>query len=130
MMKKFSFALIFALLLSGVAFAQGPTGPVVSEIAISERVEHLVPVIMSNTFPLSVDHLYCYTKIIGATKGDTIIHRWKVNGKAVRDQELQVAGPTWRTFSYKNLNGQTGNWTVDVIYNGKVLKSKSFVVKE
>jgi hypothetical protein len=122
---RFVFLTIFALLVSGAVYAT----PNVPEIVVSSGVVNRVPVNVSNIYQLSIAHLYCYTKIVGAVNGDVIVHRWRVNGKIDRDIELQIGGSPWRTFSYKNLNGQKGSWTVEVMYKGEVLKTKAFVIK-
>ncbi len=73
------------------------------------------------------DRVFYFTDVRGMT-GETLIHRWELNGKVVVEVALAIGGPRWRTYSIKQLDRSTlGDWTVSAIdASGRVLSSDGF----
>jgi hypothetical protein len=124
-MKKILIALSFFLfVLVGKIYALE-----LSEIAIAQSVQDRIQHGIADSFPVSVEKLYCYTKLSGGKEGDIIIHRWKKDGIVIREFQLKIGGPTWRTYSCKWLNGMRGKWSVEIICGNKVLRTKNITIQ-
>ncbi len=73
------------------------------------------------------DRVFYFTDVRGMT-GETLIHRWELNGAVVVEVALAIGGPRWRTYSTKQLDPSAlGDWTVSAIdASGRVLSSDGF----
>ncbi len=73
------------------------------------------------------DRIFYFTDVRGMM-GETLIHRWELNGEVVVEVALAIGGPRWRTFSTKQLDpGTLGDWTVSAVdASGRVLSSDGF----
>ncbi len=111
------------------AAAQG-TGPVVTEAAVGTSVVDRQIQGAAETFPATVGTLYCFTKIGQTQAGATIEHVWYHGDEEVARKELSIGGSPWRTWTSKVIPAEaTGDWRVDIMADGKVLKSISFKVQ-
>ena len=74
--------------------------------------------------------VWFWTRIEGATPGETIHHVWLREGEEVASVPLMVGGATWRTQSSKNLQpGSAGDWVVEARDGGgNVLARRAFQV--
>lgn len=65
--------------------------------------------------PQRYDNLFFFTELHGAA-GETLIHRWLLDGAIQAEIRLQVGGNRWRTWSRKNIAGaHQGHWTVELV---------------
>lgn len=133
MARKFTALLLFALLaLAPLAQAQEGAALQVEEMEFATGIENRVPVGVAASFAVTVGKIYCYTKIVGAAEPTTVSHAWYFNGEEMAKVELAVNGPSWRTWSSKEMEGTgAGAWRVDVVSAaGDVLASKEFTVTQ
>jgi hypothetical protein len=127
-----------ALALSSAAASRGlaqqaagqDTGLVVTEAAVGTSVADRQLQGPADSFPATVGTLYCFTKIGQTQAGATIEHVWYHGDVEVGRKQLNIGGSPWRTWSSKVIPADaTGDWRVDVLAEGKVLKSVSFKVQ-
>jgi hypothetical protein len=73
------------------------------------------------------DRIFYFTDVRGM-QGETLIHRWELNGEVVIEVSLVIGGDRWRTYSTKQLDPSAlGDWTVSAIdASGRVLSSDGF----
>lgn len=100
----------------------------VSEIAITTQVSERTPVDAIQAYPATVERLFCFSRITGATGDVSIVHVWYLHGVEMSRIELPVRSSDWRTWSSKTIfPGSAGEWKVDVLDGeGTLLKSVSF----
>ncbi len=122
--------------LAGVAPAQAAEGEAsrltVPDAAICTEVKDREPSGTATQFLSSVGRLYCFTRIAGAAEPTHVTHVWFHDDKEVHRVDLQVGGPSWRTWSYKTIPpGWTGSWRVDVQdAGGEVIFSIPFTISD
>lgn len=94
--------------------------------------EPLDPYDPENPFDVTVEKLFCWTKIIGAQEPIEITHVWYWGETERAKIVLEIAGSNWRTWSSKIIQPhEMGDWHVDVVGpDGEVLKTLEFAVKE
>ena len=124
-----------AMVLSGLAAAgtavaqEAESGPTV-EASIGTAVQDRALQGAAESFPASVGTVYCYTKIGKTHSGDSVEHVWYHGDQEVGRVKLNIGASPWRTWSSKVVPPEaTGDWRVDVVREGKVLKSVSFKVE-
>ena len=102
----------------------------VAQAAICTAVEEREPVGVAESFPASIDRLYCFTDLRGA-EGETVVHAWIHEGTTRARVELTARADRWRTWSSKQiLPAWTGQWEVKVLTaEGAVLHTSSFTVE-
>lgn len=106
------------------------TGPVVTEAAVGTSVAERQLQGAADSFPATVGTLYCFTKIGQTQAGATVEHVWYHGDVEVGRKQLNIGGSPWRTWSTKLIPADaTGDWRVDVVADGKVLKSVPFKVQ-
>lgn len=98
--------------------------------AVCRNVVQHEPVGVDTSFPMSVDRLYCFTKVTGAAKPTEITHIWYHGAKERARVSLAVRSASWRTYSSKLImSNEVGEWHVDVVdAEGNFLASLPFVV--
>ncbi len=71
--------------------------------------------------------IYFFTELRDM-KGQTVTHRWKLDGKVMGEVPIRIGGPRWRVHSSKWLDpGWLGRWTASVVDSrGRTLASSSF----
>jgi hypothetical protein len=106
------------------------TGPVVTEAAVGTSVADRQLQGAADSFPATVGTLYCFTRIGQTQAGAAIEHVWYHGDVEVGRKQLNIGGSPWRTWSSKLIPADaTGDWRVDVVADGKVIKSVSFKVQ-
>jgi hypothetical protein len=102
----------------------------VSEAVITTQVIDRAPVDAIQTYPASVERLFCFTRVTGAPANTSITHVWYLRGVEMSRNELPVRSGDWRTWSQIMIfPGSAGGWKVDVLGpEGKLLKSISFTL--
>ncbi|MFA5517517.1 MAG: DUF2914 domain-containing protein, partial [Desulfuromonadales bacterium] len=82
------------------------------------------------TYPVNVDKIYCFTRLVGAEEDTTVTHVWYYGGEEMSRMTLPVRSSDWRTWSSKNILPEwTGDWRVEVLSaEGKLLMTLPFVL--
>ena len=98
---------------------------------VGTGVDNMEPVGVAETFPAATERVFCFIEAKNIPKDTEISLVWSLEGKEVRTINLPLkAGPRWRTWAYKNLAGQKGDWKVEIKdAGGKVLKEVQFKVE-
>lgn len=121
-----------------VSEAQAPSKPVsgspsVQEMVIATDVKKLKPLGVGESFPATVEKLFCFTRIAGmSAKAETKVHHfWFYGDRLVQVMVLPVKGFNWRTYSSRTIPPEwTGSWRVDITAeDGTLLKSVSFTIQ-
>ena len=123
-------ALGILVILRATALAEEPTFTA-AEAVVATGIENLTPVGISDTFPITVGKLYCFTRIKGARQDTTIKHLWFHGDRMVMEITLPIQSLNWRTYSTKTITpSSSGSWRVDITTeNGTVLQSVPFTIK-
>jgi len=108
-----------------------PNEMVIARAVVGTGVENMEPVGAAETFPAATEKVYCFIEANNIPKDTEVSFVWSQGGKEVRKINLPLkAGPKWRTWAYKNLGGQKGEWKVEIKdAEGKVLKEIKFKVE-
>ncbi len=71
--------------------------------------------------------VFFYSELLGL-KGQTVRHRWSLEGKAMQEVAIEVTQPRQAAWSKSVMQPDwTGNWTVEVVDKaGKILKRSNF----
>ena len=99
----------------------------VTEAALGTGVENRVPVGTGDAFNEG-SRVYFFTWVVGGDAEDHVTHVWIREEEEKFRIDLNIGGPSWRTWSYKTMHpGSVGNWTVEARDGeGNVLESMSF----
>jgi len=100
-----------------------------ARLAVCEDVEDRVPVGEAESFE-GVRHLYCFSRVEGASTPTRVFHRWYVGDKMVNEIPINVKGPRWRCWSQKSIQPSwSGSCKVEVVTEGgDVLGTKNFTL--
>ncbi len=122
--------IIIVGLLSVGMFPAGAEELVVEQATISVDIADREPVDPGNSFPASVDRLYCFTKVAGAMSPTDVTHVWYFGDVERARISLAVAGSPWRTYSSKRLQpNEVGPWHVDILDGiGNTMETVSFSI--
>jgi hypothetical protein len=135
MLMVLPFVIITAYGISQTAFGQGPTKQnatfKVAKLVVATGVENREPVGVSETFPSSTEKVYSFLEAKDIAEDTEVTFVWYLGHKEMFKIDLPLKkGPKWRTYSYKNLRGQKGDWKVEVKDSaGSTVKSISFKVE-
>jgi hypothetical protein len=81
------------------------------------------------SFPAATEKVYCWLKVTGA-EGQTIKVKWYHNGEFMNDVDLDIKYASMRTYAYKTIYSNTGDWKVEVLSAaGEVLQAATFKVE-
>lgn len=129
---RFSFIVctITALIFSMAVPAQSADGLQVESAAICLNVVDREPVDSGNSFTVSVEKLFCFTKIVGAESPTEITHVWYYGDIERARISLTVGSNSWRTYSSKILQAhEIGTWRVEVLGpSGDILETVTFSI--
>jgi len=102
----------------------------VSEAVITTGVTDRRPVDAIQVYPATVEKLFCFTRVTGASEESSVVHVWYMDGEEMTRMVLPVRSENWRTWSAKTIfPGSAGEWRVDVLdKDGEVLESVSFTL--
>ncbi len=122
-MKKLSYIFLVLAMLTAIIFYQAVTikaqeaGSLeVAEAVICRDVVDREPIDVGDSFEVSVDKLYCFTKIIGAQEAIEIAHVWYYGDVEKARATLSVEASSWSTWSSHLIRPHDiGDWHVDVI---------------
>lgn len=104
---------------------------VVARFVVAKDVQDREPVDATDIFPSATDKVYCFLEAKDIIEETNVECVWYLNGTQMRVSSLTLSkGSRWRTYANKSINGQRGDWKVDLRdANGTVLKSVSFKVE-
>ena len=106
---------LVVMLVAGVP-ETGAQDSVVEQATISLGVTNREPVDPGNSFPATVDRLYCFTKIAAAVIPTDVTHVWYFGDTERARITLPVGGSSWRTYSSKRIQpNEVGPWHVDIL---------------
>lgn len=92
------------------------------------RVENKEPIDDLAELPADAQRVYFFSEL-HKLNGQTVTHRWELNGTPMGDSRFNVGGWRWRVWSVKTLDGRAGTWTVKVLNSvGEVVGEKSINV--
>jgi Protein of unknown function (DUF2914) len=147
-MKKYGgrshFCIIAAIVLGGTllqASAQEKAKPestsketsvlTIARLVVGTGVENLEPAGVAESFPTSTEKVYCFLEATNITQDTEVSFVWFHGQSELLKFNLPlVKGPKWRTFAFKNLYGQKGDWRVEIRdAEGKPLKEVKFKVE-
>lgn len=101
----------------------------VEAAAIATGVEDHAPVGVSDSFPYTIEKLYCYSKIVGAEADDYVEHRWYYGDTLMATVPLKLGGSNWRTYSSKRIiRTWQGEWRVEIVHAGEAIKTLKFTI--
>lgn len=103
----------------------------IGRLVVGTGVENLEPVGVAESFPASAEKVYCFLEAIDITQDTEVSFVWFHDQSELLKFNLPlVKGPRWRTFAFKNLYGQKGDWRVEIRdAEGKPLKEVKFRVE-
>ncbi|MDZ7682156.1 MAG: DUF2914 domain-containing protein [Fodinibius sp.] len=124
--------LITALLLLATLSVGNAQDLTVTTVDFATSISERSPVGVDTTFSATVGTVYCFSRVQGATDTTNIDHVWYYKDQEKARINLAVNTDDWRTWSSKKILEQwTGRWRVLIEdANGRVLDSKSFVIRE
>ncbi len=98
---------------------------------LTTGIVNMEPIDGATVFPASVEALYYFTEVVGASAPTEIVHTWYYRGREVAHIPLVVGSARWRTWSRKRiLSHWIGPWEVEAVdQEGKVLSSQTFDVR-
>lgn len=105
----------------------GIIGGSVSRSAFTEAVVNHEPKQHITDLSNTKQFLYYFTELKGMA-GQTVIHRWRLNGTTMADTKFNVGAPRWRVWSNITLKKEwLGRWEVEVIDEmGRIIHSSNF----
>lgn len=135
-MKKFRVAALAVLLsflavLPAIGFATGGTAFTVERLVIAESIKDREPVNVTEKLPASAENAVCFLEARGIAQDTDAVFVWYKNDQVVTRVRAPLSqGSRWRTYSSKKLNGQTGDWKVEVQdKDGNVVDTVNFTVE-
>ncbi len=110
---------------------EAATSFTVARLVVGTGVENREPVGVAETFPASTERVYCFLEATNIKENTSINFVWYLNNTEVAKVDLQLnQGIRWRTYSSKSINGQTGNWRIEIKdMVGNTVSSVSFKVE-
>lgn len=116
-------------LLAGPALAQNPAGNSgsVENATFTSGVTDGAPVDYRDSFDNTTQVVYYYAEVLDLP-GQTIKHRWKLDGKVMQEVSIPVQGRRQAVWSKIEMQPEwTGAWTVEVVNGrGEVIEVDSF----
>jgi hypothetical protein len=144
-MKKLIVSLMLISLFAGgsllTAYAQNESkqasatqeanGINITRLVVGTGVDNREPLGVAETFPSSTGKVICFLSARNITKDTEVTFVWILKGKELLKTNLVLkSGPQWRTRADKKLNGQKGDWKVEIRNAaGNVLKDVQFKVE-
>lgn len=119
--------LLCATVLARPATAQDQARGSVENATFTSNVADGAPVDFRQAFDTNTRIVYYYTEILDL-QGQTVIHRWKREGKLMQEVPIRVQRPRQAVWSKSTMQPDwTGNWTVEVVTaRGVVIETDNF----
>jgi hypothetical protein len=108
------------------ATAQGTTGSVMNS-TFTSAIDDGAPVDFRQGFDTNTPVVYYFTEILDL-HGQTVIHRWKLEGKVMQEVPIAVKRSRQAVWSKSTMQPDwTGNWIVEVVNaRGEVIEMDNF----
>jgi hypothetical protein len=108
------------------AAGQGTAGSV-ARATFTSAIDDGAPSDYRQEFDTNTPVVYYYTEILDL-HGQTVIHRWKLEGKVMQEVPIPVKRSREAVWSKSTMQpGWTGNWTVEVVNaRGEVIEMDNF----
>lgn len=102
----------------------------VDRVVVGTGVENNEPVGVAETFPVSVEKVYCFQEAADIAKDAKVSFVWYHGQDEMLKTTLPLKmGKRWRTFADKKLRGLKGDWKVEIkSADGNLLKEVKFKV--
>jgi len=103
----------------------------VDRVVVGTGVENNEPVGVAETFPASIEKVYCFLEAADIAKDANVSFVWYHGQDEMLKTTLPVKmGKRWRTFADKKLRGLKGDWKVEIkSADGDLLKEVKFKVE-
>lgn len=129
--KRFHVVVILTLIAVSLIYAQEEKALEISDMKFCTDIQNREPVGIDTIFPDTIEGVYCFTLVEGATDTTSIAHIWYYNDEQMAEVSLSVASPRWRTWSSKKIMKEwTGRWRVEVVVADSVVRSEEFSIKD
>ncbi|MBI5562662.1 MAG: DUF2914 domain-containing protein [Deltaproteobacteria bacterium] len=137
-------SVLTALFTSGLtpAFSADKTAPApkaetkqapftVARMVVAKGMRDKEPVDVTEVIPTSEDKAYCFIEAENITQDTDAAFAWLLGDREMRVITVRLRkGPRWRTYANKTINGQKGDWRVELRdANGAVVKAVKFRVE-
>ncbi|MBI5469310.1 MAG: DUF2914 domain-containing protein [Deltaproteobacteria bacterium] len=121
----------FLAALPAIGFATGGTAFTVERFVVAESVHDREPVNVTEKIPASAENAFCFLEVRSIAKDTDAVFIWYKDNEVVSKVRAPLGqGQRWRTYSSKKLNGQAGEWKVEVRDNdGNVMDTVNFTVE-
>jgi hypothetical protein len=108
------------------AVPMAPSGGEVARAVFARSIVAREPENVVTSLDSDAEQIFFFTELVGM-EGQTVRHRWELDGQVMAEVSFQVGGPRWRVHSSKRLlPGQPGAWTVSVVdASGNVLEAQT-----
>lgn len=123
---------VFAVLATqGRAAEPQAAGFAVARLVVCNEVSQREPVGVAEKFPVSQKEVTAFLEATGVAAQTPVSFVWIVGGKEVRELPAKLEpGSRWRTWVAKSLNGQKGEWKVELRgADGKAVATAAFTVE-
>jgi hypothetical protein len=113
-------------MLQALPVTAQPTGSVANSTFASD-IDDGAPVDYRQAFDTNTPIVYYYTEVLGL-HGQTVTHRWKLEGKVMQEVPIAVKRSRQAVWSRSVMRPDwTGNWTVEVVTErGDVIEADNF----
>lgn len=113
------------------AAPQEAAGFAIARLVVGTGVEHREPVGVAESFPASTERVYCFLEATDIIHDTEVSFVWFHGQEELLTCNLPLQqGPRWRTYAFKNLYGQKGEWRVEIRdADGTHLKEVKFKVE-
>lgn len=129
-LSTFLTVIILCLFMVTGTMAAGDGVLRIAEMAVTTKISRNNPIdSVRRINHRSVPALYCFTRIANPSGAETTIrHIWYRNGQVAAEQQLDVKGEKWRTWSKRPIGRESiGKWRVEALDGeGKLLKAVDF----
>ena len=122
--KALTYAALVALLVSHLANADIVRSQLTSAIEAREPTNDLMDFVAGASGEITT--VYFFNHLTNMA-GQTIVHKWRLNGEEKASISLSIGSENWRTYSSKRLNEMLqGQWEVQVWINDEPRQSHQF----
>lgn len=112
---------LLALFMVTIGPMQLATAGEVTRAQFTSAIEQREPVDEVTLLSNNINKVHFFSELRDM-QGQTVIHRWQLDGKVMAKVSFDIAGPRWRVNSSKTLlPGWVGDWTVAVIANSDTI---------
>ncbi len=103
----------------------------IAQLAVGTGIKDRELIGMAESFPASIERIYCFLRVYEVAEDTEVTLVWYHGQNELLKTILPLQkGARWRTFAYKNIHGQKGEWKVEVRDStGKPLKEVKFKIE-